>query len=84
MYQILWIAIAWLAGTCAILGSLMALGSLLLWLTPAQSAKSQKPREQPKAVNVLSFWQNRLKLLAFSVAIALTGISLLILVPFPQ
>ncbi|MBE9014473.1 hypothetical protein IQ250_30230 [Pseudanabaenaceae cyanobacterium LEGE 13415] len=31
---ILWLIIAWIGGTAAILGSLMSLGSLLLWTIP--------------------------------------------------
>jgi hypothetical protein len=80
--QLTWVAIAWVAGTAAILGSLMTLGSLLLWMVPSQP-RSKKPDEQASSIPA-SPWQNRLKLLTFSIAIALAGISLLIAVSFPQ
>jgi hypothetical protein len=81
MHQVLWIAIAWAAGTAAILGCLMTLGSLLLWLVPTHAGRSRKAGgEAPESGN----WQNQLKLTAFSIAIALVGLSLLIAVPFPQ
>jgi hypothetical protein len=80
MHQILWIAIAWIGGTCTILGSLMAVGSLLLWLVPVSSARSKKADSPIAAAPGWSRW----KLLVVSVAIALTGLSLLILIPFPS
>jgi hypothetical protein len=81
MTQILWFMLTWIAGTAAILGSLMTLGSLLLWLAPLQS-RSRKT--DASLGSMPSQWQNRLKLLAFSVAIALAGLGILLVVPFPS
>ncbi|UBF24424.1 hypothetical protein K9N68_22360 [Kovacikia minuta CCNUW1] len=83
MHQFLWIAIAWLGGIAAILGSLMTLGSLLLWIAPIKSTRSQKA-DEAFAQTTPPIWQGRLKITGFSVAIALGGLSLLIAVPFPQ
>jgi hypothetical protein len=83
MQQLLWIAIAWLGGIAAILGSLMTLGSLLLWLASSQPMRTKKTENQSSAIAVKS-WQGRLKVTVFSLAIALTGLSLLIAVPFPK
>lgn len=70
---VLWIAIALLGGMAAILGSLMTLGTLLLWLVPARKlGASERP-----------LWPSRLKLLGIASAIALFGILLLWAFPFP-
>ena len=61
MSLFLWFVIAWVGGTAAILGSLMTIGCLLLWLVPDRSKD----------------WQNRLKLLGFSVGLAIVGFALL-------
>ena len=82
MTQILWFIFAWLAGTAAILGSFMTLGSLLLWLVPSMPARSRKLDASLESTP--SQWPNRLKLLAFSGAIALVGIGILVVVPFPS
>ena len=82
MSQILWFVLAWVAGTAAILGSLMTLGSLLLWLSFGAHPRS-RPAEAPP-VPTFPHWQKRLKLLAFSVAIALVGLGILVVVPFPS
>ena len=58
---LIWFVAAWVGGTAAILGSLMAIGSLVLWFVPNQSGA----------------WQNRLKLLGFSVGMAIVGFALL-------
>lgn len=71
----LWLIFAWIAGTAAILGSLMTLGSLILFVTPAPM-RSRKPQQSHP-------WSQHLKLLAVSVAVALTGLGILIVVPFP-
>lgn len=63
-----WFVVAWVGGTAAILGSLMTIGTLLLWLVPG------KPRS----------WQAQLKLTGFSVVIALFGFVLLAAFPFPE
>lgn len=80
MSQILWFTFTWIAGTAAILGSLMTLGSLLLLVAPSQP-RSRKP-EQPLIAH--HFWQERLKLLAFSLTIAFAGLGILVVVPFPS
>ncbi|PSB19104.1 hypothetical protein C7B65_12525 [Phormidesmis priestleyi ULC007] len=56
-----WFAAAWVGGTAAILGSLMAIGTLILWCVPNQSGA----------------WQNQLKLLGFSVGLTIVGFALL-------
>jgi hypothetical protein len=38
---LIWLAIAWVGGMAAILGSLMFLGSLLLWLIPTPTVGKQ-------------------------------------------
>jgi hypothetical protein len=38
---LIWLAIAWVGGIAAILGSLMFLGSLLLWLIPTPTVGKQ-------------------------------------------
>ncbi len=78
MTQLLWLATAWLGGTAVILGSLMILGSLLVWFVPFPPVKPNP--EQPL---LGKDWQGRLQVLGFSVTIALLGISLLVLFPFP-
>ena len=81
MSQLLWLVLAWIAGTAAILGSLMTLGSLILLFVPSQ-ARSRQP-EKPFLPSKQS-WQHRLRLLAFSVAIAIAGLGILVVVPFPS
>ncbi|WP_421659276.1 hypothetical protein [Leptothermofonsia sp. ETS-13] len=84
MQQLLWIAIVWVAGSAAILGSLMTLGSLLLWVAPTQPTKTTRRANEKALVTTMTQpFQDRLKLLAVSVAIALAGLSLLAIVPFP-
>ncbi|MBD2074882.1 hypothetical protein H6F86_13450 [Phormidium sp. FACHB-592] len=80
MSQSLWFALTWIAGTAAILGSLMALGSVLLWFVPSVPPRSRK-LEEPSTIPA---WQNRLKLLVFSIAIALAGLGILVVTPFPS
>ena len=58
---VLWLVAAWVGGTAAILGSLMTIGCLLLWLLPDQ----------------FDNWQKRLKLLGFSVGVAIVGFIIL-------
>jgi hypothetical protein len=82
MSQLLWIAIAWIGGTALILGSLMTLGSLLLFLVPVR-AKSHTKTNSADATPSLQPWQN-LKLLLLSLILTLIGGGLLILFPFPQ
>jgi hypothetical protein len=82
MSQLLWIAIAWIGGTALILGSLMALGSLLLFLVPTGA----KPNARANSTDSTPFprpWQNQLKLLLFSLTLALAGWGMLNLFPFP-
>lgn len=67
--NLIWLAIAWVGGTAAILGSLMTLASLLLWLVPSSD---------------LPAWEKHLKLMAFSAAIAVAGFALLLAFPFPN
>ncbi|MCL6434803.1 MAG: hypothetical protein K6T90_11430 [Leptolyngbyaceae cyanobacterium HOT.MB2.61] len=84
MQQALWIAIAWVAGSAAILGSLMTLGSLLLWVTPTQRTKTRRASEQGSEASMTQPFQDRLKLLAVSVGMALAGLGLLAIAPFPH
>ncbi|MCY7320939.1 MAG: hypothetical protein LH660_03840 [Phormidesmis sp. CAN_BIN36] len=58
---LIWFAAAWVGGTAAILGSLMTIGTLILWFVP----------------NQLGAWQDRLKLLGFSVGLAIVGFAFL-------
>jgi hypothetical protein len=83
MSELLWIAIAWVGGTALILGSLMFLGTLLLFLVPTKvkpntgaNAASSTTSSQP--------WQNQLKLLLLSLTLAIAGLGMLSLFPFPQ
>ncbi|MBD2019708.1 hypothetical protein H6F43_05835 [Leptolyngbya sp. FACHB-36] len=80
MHNWLWLVGAWIGGTAAILGSLMTLGSLLLWLVPSQMSHGRKSAVQ----DAPQFWQRRLSLLVISVTIAFTGFAVLLAVPFPQ
>ncbi|MGA7938044.1 MAG: hypothetical protein WCA35_31135, partial [Kovacikia sp.] len=73
----------WLGGTAAILGSLMTIGSLLLWIVPAPQTRDRKVGDPASQVGPKP-WQNRLKVTAFAGAIALAGIGLLMAFPFPQ
>jgi hypothetical protein len=63
----IWLVVAWVGGTAAILGGLMTIATFLLWLVPSKSPS----------------WQNRLKLLGVSLGLAIGGGALLIAVPFP-
>jgi len=81
MSQSLWFALTWIAGTAAILGSFMTLGSVLLWFVPSVPTRSRKLEVEPSTIPA---WQNRLKLLAFSIAIALAGLGILVVTPFPS
>lgn len=91
MLQLAWIALAWAAGIATILGSLMTLGSLLFWLVPVASPRSQRPESKQSQTSSgraqrddPAFQRgNRLKLLLVSGAIALAGISILVAVPTP-
>ncbi|NJN57459.1 MAG: hypothetical protein HC879_08135 [Leptolyngbyaceae cyanobacterium SL_5_9] len=83
MSQLLWMAIAWIGGTALILGSLMTLGSLLLFLVPA-GAKSYTKANSTGATSSPQPWQNNLKLLLLSFTLSLVGGGLLSLFPFPQ
>ena len=79
MQQVGWLAIAWVSGSLAILGSLMTVGSLLLWLVPT-------PARQLKTGNDSAMtpgWQNHLKLLVVSVSFAIVGFGLLLIFPLP-
>jgi hypothetical protein len=83
MPPIVWIAVMWIAGTAAILGGLMTIGSLLLWLVPMAPVRGKKSAEFA-AVQAKSIWLARLRLLGVSLAIALTGIGVLLITPFPD
>jgi len=80
LYDLLWVGIAWVGGTAAILGSLMAIASLLLWLVPEKAGKGRRP----EAIPAQPAWQNRLKVTGFATAIAVLGLLMLQTVPFPQ
>ncbi|XHX76516.1 MAG: hypothetical protein RBJ76_19050 [Stenomitos frigidus ULC029] len=80
MSQSLWFVLTWIAGTAAILGSFMTLGSVILWFVPSLPHRSPKL----EVSSTIPVWQNRLKLLAFSVAIAVVGLGILVVTPFPS
>jgi hypothetical protein len=67
LFAILWFILTWVGGIFAILGSLMAVASVLFWLMPANPGR----------------WQDRLKVTGFSVGIAIVGFVLLYIAPFP-
>ncbi|NJP11372.1 MAG: hypothetical protein HC866_19405 [Leptolyngbyaceae cyanobacterium RU_5_1] len=77
----LWLVLSWIAGTAAILGSLMTIASLLLWLVPTERVVLRKASGQEFVAS--NPWQHRVKLLLFSLAIAIVGLSLLSVTPFP-
>lgn len=79
MQQVGWLAIAWIGGSLAILGSLMTVGSLLLWLVPSSARQLKKASDLETAPG----WQNYLKLLVVSVSFAIAGFSLLLIFPLP-
>lgn len=74
---LLWLGVAWVGGTAAILGSLITVGSLLLWLVPPTQTKGKPHTASP------SHWVGPLKILGFGLAIGLGGLALLLTVPFP-
>ncbi|HEY9749516.1 MAG TPA: hypothetical protein V6C63_12600 [Allocoleopsis sp.] len=71
MSQVGWFLVAWVGGSLAILGSLMTLGSLLLWGVPSSGSGR-------------SLWQDRLKLMVVSMGLAIAGFSLLVVFPLPR
>lgn len=79
MRSLIWLVLAWIGGAAAILGSLMTLGSLLLWLVPSHATQSSLPDQPSVASNT---WKTRAKLLLFSLALAFVGFNVLLLVPF--
>ncbi|MGI0486066.1 hypothetical protein ACN4EK_11560 [Pantanalinema rosaneae CENA516] len=79
MMIVLWLGLAWIAGTATILGSLMTIASLLLWLLPPQPQKSNGTGKQSPR----SAWYLRWRLTAVAVVMALTGFLILLLVSFP-
>ncbi|MBD2096651.1 hypothetical protein H6F90_16075 [Trichocoleus sp. FACHB-591] len=82
MNQMAWFLVAWIGGSLAILGSLMTLGSLLLWLVPRSGSKPQKmDRERSPGI---PDWQNRVKLTAVSLGLAIAGFTLLVVFPLPR
>ncbi|MBD1864339.1 MULTISPECIES: hypothetical protein [Trichocoleus] len=81
MNQMAWFLVAWVGGSLAILGSLMTLGSLLLWLVPRSGSKASKPDGERSPG--IPDWQNRVKLTAVSLGLAIAGFSLLVVFPFP-
>lgn len=76
MQQVGWLAIAWIGGSLAILGSLMTIGSLLLLMVPASTKKVSDPATTPS-------WQSHFKLLGVSVSFAIAGFGLLLIFPLP-
>ncbi len=84
MNQMAWFLVAWVGGSFAILGSLMTLGSLLLWLVPRPVSKASKTDGVSfKRLSAGSDWQNHVKLMAVSVGLAIAGFSLLVMFPLP-
>ncbi|HEY9616124.1 MAG TPA: hypothetical protein V6C64_04750 [Microcoleaceae cyanobacterium] len=79
MVIFLWLLLAWIAGIAAILGSLMTIASLLLWLVPnAAKPKSTKTLASP------SVGYQRWRFAGAALVLALSGLALLIIVPFPH
>ncbi len=70
---VVWFAIAAVGGFTAILGSLMTLGTLLLWLVPGARMKVNNVTP--------AIWPGRLKLLGVSAAFAIGGLVLLAIMP---
>jgi hypothetical protein len=64
---LIWVAIAWVGGTATILGSLICLGSLLLWLIPA-SGSGKKFLLLAIALGLMLAGLTLLKLFPFPVA----------------
>jgi len=77
MIVVLWLAIACLGGVALILGSLMAIGSLLLLAVPP--SKTNLPVDTP-----FPAWRGRLQLMLMALALTLSGLGVLIWVPFPD
>lgn len=75
MHLLTWLVAAWVGGTAAILGSLMALASILLWWVPSPKSH-QGPLGEEKI--------NRLKVTTIALIIAVIGWGLLLAVPFPN
>lgn len=73
MKQLIWLAIAYAAGIAAILGSLMFMGSLLLWVVPHAWLKADLNRSV----------RQRLLLNGIALIMAIAGTLLLTLIPFP-
>lgn len=75
----IWLVLAWLAGTATILGSLLAIASVLLWFVPdranTRTAKTPAPR---------SVWFQRWRLTGTAMMLALSGLTLLVVMPFPS
>ena len=69
---VIWLTIASLGGLATILGSLMTLGTLLLWVVPDTRMKLKD------ATSLV--WLNRLKLLGGSLALAIVGFALLAMI----
>jgi hypothetical protein len=84
MQQVTWFIVAWVGGSSAILGSLMTLGSLLLWLVPLSASKTSKVSKAHEERSLeVPIWQNRVKLLVVSLGLAIAGLSLLVVFPLP-
>nr|WP_290226600.1 hypothetical protein [Trichocoleus desertorum] len=81
MNQVAWFLVAWVGGSLVILGSLMTLGSLLLWLVPRPGSRASKTAEERSRGGL--DWQNRVKLMAVSVGLAIAGFTLLVIFPLP-
>ncbi|MGJ3248637.1 MAG: hypothetical protein ACFE0I_21470 [Elainellaceae cyanobacterium] len=76
MKHIAWLITVWIGGTATILGSLMTLGSVILWLAP-----SSKHAQKGDSSIVPKLWCSRLRLLGVSLALTALGLGLLIAFP---
>lgn len=82
MNQVAWFLVAWVGGSLTILGSLMTLGSLLLWWVPRSGSKVAKTAGERSRAGL--DWQNRVKLMMVSVGLAIAGFTLLVVFPLPR
>lgn len=79
--SLLWVGSSWLFGAALILGSLMTLGSVLLWLVPPP-AEAQPSTPAPPLVH-RALASKRLRLLGFSLSLAIAGGIGFFGIPFP-
>jgi hypothetical protein len=78
MTIIIWLIAVWIGGIAVILGSLMTLGSLLLWISPGSSSGSKSQSESDNGRAIL---YGKVKLLGISIGLTLLGIAMLRVIP---